>query len=134
MSRLRQPIARRPERESTIPLINVVFLLLVFFIVAGTLSTPRDTAVDPATAEAFDPTTLDPDLIYIDADGTLRVAGVPLDAATAVATASEAGGARLTIVPDRDLEAMRFLSVLAELRSHSERPIAILTQRPQGGA
>ena len=58
MRRLRAPLKRPAERESTIPLINVVFLLLVFFIVAGTLSAPRARTVDFATARAFDPAAL----------------------------------------------------------------------------
>lgn len=130
MKRLRQPLARRAERESTIPLINVVFLLLVFFIVAGTLSAPRDTAVDLATAQAFDPAALEPGMIYVDEAGALRVAGASLAPAAAVAAASADGSARLTVVPDRRLEAARFLAILAELRGLTDKPIAILTQRP----
>lgn len=130
---LRLPQRRRPEGESTIPLINVVFLLLVFFIVAGTLSAPRDTAIDLATAGAFDPAALDPGMIYVAADGTLRVGGAPMGAGEAVAAVSQADRPRLTVVPDRRLEAARLLLVLADLRGLTDKPIAILTQRPGGG-
>ena len=130
MRRLRAPLKRPAERESTIPLINVVFLLLVFFIVAGTLSAPRDRAIDFATARAFDPAVLDPSLVYVDAKGALRVGGDVVDAQAAVASVSDAGRKRLTVVPDRRLEAARFLAILAELRAASDMPIAILTQRP----
>ena len=39
--------ARRPktEREPTIALINIVFLMLIFFLVAGTLAQPLDSAL-----------------------------------------------------------------------------------------
>ncbi|MEX0279340.1 MAG: ExbD/TolR family protein, partial [Ruegeria sp.] len=32
----------RHKRDSTIPLINVVFLMLIFFLIAGTIATPLD--------------------------------------------------------------------------------------------
>ncbi len=130
MRRLRTPLRRPPERESTIPLINVVFLLLVFFIVAGTLSAPRDTGIDFATARGFDPAALDPHLVYVDAAGGLRVAGRAVDVPGAIAAATAGDRPRLTVVPDRRLEAARFLAILAELRAATDRPIAILTQRP----
>ena len=38
---MRRPPAR-PERDSTIALINIVFLMLIFFLVAGTLAQPLD--------------------------------------------------------------------------------------------
>ena len=91
MRRLGERRRRRPEGESTIALINIVFLLLIFFLVAGTLSAPRDASVDLATAEAFDPAALDPHAIYVDAEGTLRVGGSATDAAGAIAAASATG-------------------------------------------
>lgn len=127
----------RAERENTIPLINVVFLLLVFFLVAGTLSAPRDTGVDLATAEGFDPAALDPRSIYVDATGALRVGGAETDVAGALARVTAAGDGdsdgALTLVPDRDLKASVLLGRLAELRQASDRPIRILTRRPSGG-
>ena len=145
MRRLGERRRRRPEGESTIALINIVFLLLIFFLVAGTLSAPRDASVDLATAEAFDPAALDPHAIYVDAEGTLRVGGSATDAAGAIAAASattegageepgaEAGGDAIVVVPDRALEAGVLLARLAELRQASDRPIRILTRRPGGG-
>ena len=54
-------------------------------------------------------------------------------AGEAVAAVAEAGRSRLTVVPDRRLEAARFLAILAQLRAATDRPIAILTQRPGAG-
>ncbi len=134
MSRLRAPARRREAPENTIALINVVFLLLVFFLVAGTLSAPRDPAVDLAEAQSFDPAALDPAALYIDAGGALRVAGeaLPLEAALARVTAASPEGA-LTIVPDRALDARALLAHLAALRAETDRPLKILTRRSTGG-
>lgn len=136
MSRLRKVHREKAVPEATIPLINVVFLLLIFFLVAGTLSAPRDGAVELATAETFDPAALDPRAIYIDAAGGYRVGGKASDAARALASVEDGTepGAAVTVVPDRTLEARRMLSRLAELRGLTERPIRILTRRlPPGG-
>lgn len=138
MSRLRQPARRRNETENTIPLINVVFLLLVFFLVAGTLSAPRDNAVELAETETFQPAPLDPLAIYVDASGALRVGGENMDAARAIArlealdpTATQADA--LTVVPDRNLEARGLLKHLATLRDLTDRPIRVVTLRTIGG-
>ena len=130
MSRLRTHDRAREPHENTIPLINVVFLLLVFFIVAGTLSAPRDNSVELASARSFDPASLDPFMIYITAEGALRVGGAEKSMADAVAEASQSDRAHLTVVPDRNLGAARMLTILAELRGLTDRPLEILTRRP----
>ncbi|HBT01217.1 MAG TPA: biopolymer transporter ExbD, partial [Citreicella sp.] len=35
-------VRQKTEREPTIALINIVFLMLIFFLVAGTLAQPLD--------------------------------------------------------------------------------------------
>lgn len=130
MSRLRRTQPRKVERESTIPLINVVFLLLVFFIVAGTLSAPRDNAVELAHATTFDPTALDAHMIYIDRAGETRVGGIAMSPTDAIIAASATDDARITVVPDRHLDAATMIALLAELGAQTEKPLAILTQRP----
>ena len=35
-------VRKRPTREPTIALINIVFLMLIFFLVAGTLARPLE--------------------------------------------------------------------------------------------
>ena len=48
-----KPVSR-PDRENVIPLINVVFLLLIFFMIAGQMSRPEmlDIMVPSVQAEA----------------------------------------------------------------------------------
>ncbi|WP_075221404.1 biopolymer transporter ExbD [Acuticoccus yangtzensis] len=133
MSRLRAPARKADKGEPTIALINVVFLLLVFFLVAGTLSAPRDAAVELADSTAFDPAALDPAAIYVDAGGQLRVMGEAVAAEEAIArveaVATPEPGAPLTIVPDRTLDARDMLARLAALRAATDRPLTILTRR-----
>ena len=60
--------------DALLPLINLVFLLLMFFIVAGQLA---DTPLPelPAAANASDPAPPDADLVLL-ASGELKVAGL----------------------------------------------------------
>ncbi len=50
---LSQPQERRRGQDNILPLINIVFLLLIFFLMAGTLSkSPEISLKPPRTAEA----------------------------------------------------------------------------------
>lgn len=64
-----------PAREANLlPMINVVFLLLIFFLIAARLSPPEPFAVTPPEAAAQDPASGDFTL-YLDAEGQLGFAG-----------------------------------------------------------
>lgn len=43
---------RRRARENIVPLVNIVFLLLIFFMLAGTLRSPEALEVDPPETAA----------------------------------------------------------------------------------
>ena len=45
------PPPRRPKGESIVPMINVVFLLLIFFLMTSRLAPPEPFAVEPPKAE-----------------------------------------------------------------------------------
>lgn len=44
------PPARRPKGESIVPMINVVFLLLIFFLMTSRLAPPEPFEVEPPSA------------------------------------------------------------------------------------
>ena len=70
------------KREPTIALINIVFLMLVFFMVAGTLAQPLDGDLDlvrTADLEGRAP----PDTLVVHADGRLSYRGETQASATA---------------------------------------------------
>jgi len=60
--------------NNLIPMINVVFLLLVFFMVAGTLRASDPLSVVPVESVQQQPLTL-PLSLYMSADGTLMLDG-----------------------------------------------------------
>jgi biopolymer transport protein ExbD len=65
---------RKAASENLLPMINVVFLLLIFFLIAATLAAPEPFAVTPPTAS----TGAEPGegaVIYLGADGALGFEG-----------------------------------------------------------
>jgi biopolymer transport protein ExbD len=121
--------APRSRKEPTIALINIVFLMLVFFMVTGTLSPSLDrdiTLVETAELEGREP----PDALVIDKTGQLRHRGVVL---TSVAAFFDRPDSRardvVRLLPDRDLPAVDLLRVSAQLRAQGVERIMISTQR-----
>jgi len=75
-----RPPAPRRTRDPTITLINIVFLMLIFFLIAGTIAPPLDPGlelVDTSGLEGREP----PDALVLLKDGTLSFRGAPTDLA-----------------------------------------------------
>lgn len=120
-------LVRRKDREPTITLINIVFLLLVFFMVAGTLAPPPDRAlalVETSGLEGREPA----GALVIHADGRMSVRGetVPSVAAYAATLSGDRAG---RIIPDRALDADALLRASAALREAGAASVLIVTER-----
>ena len=121
---IRQP-RPRPRRDSTIALINVVFLMLIFFLIAGTVATPLDPdldLVDTSELEGREP----PDALVLHQDGTLSFRGNPILPETYMA-GREAGPVR--IVPDRNAPGVRLMEVTGELRRLGALSVFVVTEK-----
>ncbi|WP_299706459.1 biopolymer transporter ExbD [uncultured Tateyamaria sp.] len=121
--------APRPRREPTIALINIVFLMLVFFMVAGTLAPPLDrdmTLVRTADLEGRPP----PDALVIHADGTLSFRGTDqADAEMYVSGLDPEARDEVRIVPDRTLPAAQLVALGRDLRRAGAGKVIIVTER-----
>ncbi|MEM9313325.1 MAG: biopolymer transporter ExbD [Pseudomonadota bacterium] len=113
-----------------ISLINIVFLILIFFMVAGTLAQP------PRELQFVQSTDLDcctdPDALAISKDGHLSYRGSPVESASAFLglRADAAGPVRL--LPDSELPAKALLGHVADLKAAGSERIVVLTQsRPR---
>lgn len=119
--------APRTRPEPTIALINVVFLMLVFFMVAGTLAPPLDpavTLVNTADLEGREPS----DALVIAADGQLRYRGDPVAGpAPYLETLQDQTVAR--VMPDRAAPAHVVLAVSRELRAAGAEKVMIVTEK-----
>ncbi|RYH04475.1 biopolymer transporter ExbD [Salipiger sp. IMCC34102] len=117
--------APRRKPEPTIALINVVFLMLVFFLVAGTVAPPLDpdlSLVNADDLEGREP----PDALVLSADGSLRFRGVPVDPTV---LPPDTDDATVRIVPDRDVPANRLMEVTLMLRAAGADRVMVVAER-----
>ncbi|WP_349361098.1 biopolymer transporter ExbD [Stappia sp.] len=132
---MRSPLLRRkPASDSTIPLINIVFLMLIFFLFAGSIS--RDDARDIVAPESIaeDEAVRATGALVIAEDGSLTHNGAvtDLDAyllALAEARAAEDAPSPVRVAADRALPAARLKEVLARLGATGIGDVVLITQR-----
>jgi len=119
---MRRALALTPRNraEPTIALINIVFLMLIFFLIAGSLAPPPD--ADVALVALNEITTEPPsDALVMLADGSLRHAEqMPTSEA---ARAEFAGAARVRILPDRAALATDLVALAQGLRAAGGRGV-----------
>ena len=135
MLRLARPRQTRP-RESTVTLINIVFLMLIFFLVAGTLTPPLDNTValiSTSDAERSEP----PGSLFVTKEGEMRAEGTVVDAAGFVAQRQAEADApgdemlEIRVAADRDLPAARLVDIVGALKAAGAGKIAIVTERAE---
>jgi biopolymer transport protein ExbD len=121
--------------DRIMPLINIVFLLLIFFLVAGVIREVEPVEVDPpaSTVEADDKTA---DLtLYVGADGQLAFDDRLLDEtafnAAIMASLAENPDRSVRIVADKAIGSGKVIAVLETLRTAGAARVR-LTTRLQG--
>ena len=125
MRRARQ----KTKREPTIALINIVFLMLVFFMVAGTLAQPMDSDLKLVRTADLESRPA-PDALVITEDGTLNYQGTQILSAAAFMQRQESQSEPVVrLVPDRDLAARDLVRIARELRSSGAGRVLIVTER-----
>ncbi|MEX0957042.1 MAG: biopolymer transporter ExbD [Rhizobiaceae bacterium] len=118
------------QRENTIALINIVFLMLIFFLIAGTLTPPLDSDVQLIAALQSNPAE-PPEALFITAEGKLRWHGNETNVGTFLESRSAAGSAEeeIKIAADQSLPAERLIDVIGELRAGGTERIVVVTER-----
>lgn len=134
------PRSRRTSEDNILPLINIVFLLLIFFMIAGALSTRAPFDLNPPRADAA-PSTAAPAKagIALAADGRIAFGGeaIPFEALTdrARAWAQRNGDEEaLTLRADGAAESERLLAVMAALKEAGLERIRMLAVGDPDGA
>lgn len=117
------------HREPTIALVNIVFLMLVFFLVAGTIARPLDPGlalVRTVDLEGAPP----PDALVLHPDGRLSFNGDAVASESAfLAALPDSARDPVRVMPDRDLPARRLVAVAGALRAAGAGRILIVTER-----
>lgn len=108
------PPLRKPRTESIVPMINVVFLLLIFFLMTSQIAPPDPfevtvpTARDGSDAQAKA-------VLYIDGTGRMHVDSAEDAAVLPRLQALNAAETELLLRADATLEAARLAEILMKL-------------------
>lgn len=130
--RLNRPAPRRRnDDERVLPLINVVFLLLVFFMVAGRLAATDPFEIEPLRSDSD--TGADPDrlLLTLGADGDIAVNQERIDPADLSQVleerlaAGDAAGVR--VKADGRAEAVAVVRLMSTVRDAGAEQLDLLT-------
>ncbi|SDR16954.1 biopolymer transporter ExbD [Pseudovibrio sp. Tun.PSC04-5.I4] len=113
--------------ENTIPLINIVFLMLIFFLFAGSID--RDDAKNVKPAETREQTSreLIAGALIMAADGSILQNDQPVDVADLVPIGSESSP--LMVVADKALSGQTLARTLAALKKQGFAEITLVTVR-----
>ncbi|GAA5068203.1 biopolymer transporter ExbD [Roseibacterium beibuensis] len=124
------PSRKRRRPEPMIALINVVFLMLVFFLVAASIAPPMERGVTLVRADRLEGRA-PPDAAVIRADGTMVYRGAEITSEAYLTERLSERGAEvaLRLVPDRALPAQDLVAIARELRAAGAAEIWIVTER-----
>ena len=122
---LHRPVMRN-RGEPTIGLINVVFLMLIFFLIAGTIAPSPESGLE--LVQMTDPEQRAPEnVLVLGPDGALRYQGHESDAGAYVETLDEGRVAR--IMPDRNAPAEALVRLSHELRAAGAERVLVMGER-----
>lgn len=119
---------RRPSAENIIPMINVVFLLLIFFLMTAEIAPPEPFAVTPPDAQGQEPQDAGR-VLYLGADGTVGFEGLAGEAALAALAVGLGGADTVTLRADAALPAEALAAMLARLAGLGIRQVELVTAR-----
>ena len=128
-----KPRPKGNPEDSLIPLINVVFLLLIFFMIAGQISDDHDTGLQPPISSSEEKLKADW-VIQLDLAGQATVQGEALaleQVAQWVATNGVTNSAKtLAIKADGQIQAKQLGQWVAALRQAKVAKITLYSQKP----
>jgi len=105
---------RRRPAEAIVPMINVVFLLLIFFLMTAEIAPQAPFEVTPPQAAAQDEAAPE-HILFLAADGTPSYGGTTGGAAWQALAGRAGGNAPLLIRADTDLPAATLARVMSRL-------------------
>lgn len=128
--------ARRPY-ESVVPLINIVFLLLIFLLLAGTVKPTEPVKVELPVGVVDDKGGLQDFALYMEADGFVHFGEKLMDAQMAAYMLKEdirqAGVEKVSVNADKGAPAHELLKLMEGLRTIGVKQVLLVTNRGDGG-
>ena len=131
-----QPPRPKSDDERILPLINVVFLLLIFFMFAGKLAATDPITVKPPQSESENPINTRELVIVMSADGRLAFDGELIEEAVledAVAGKLDTEPPpRVWLKADSGTESIQAIAIMEILRKAGVKRLKLLTVPPHG--
>lgn len=118
--------ARRSRAEPVIPMINVVFLLLIFFLLSASITPQEALEVDPPDAMADQPENITAPLL-VAADGRLAYADAQGEAVWPLLSRRDAGNS-LPVRADGALPAAELAAILSQVVAVTDAPVALVVE------
>ena len=132
--RLPEP-ERIDDSDNMLPLINVVFLLLIFFILVGAFHSVDLFEVEPPESTTADANEAEPPLVLVGADGRLAIGEQQVDELDLQLAVSdllaEQPSAVVRVKADLRSEARRVVEVMEMLNAMGVEQVLLLTLEPE---
>ncbi|MGF1609917.1 MAG: ExbD/TolR family protein [Kiloniellales bacterium] len=126
-----QPPRPKSHEERILPLVNVVFLLLIFFMLAGRLAASDPFRIEPPRSTSEGLVEPQETLVLVGADGRLALDGATIDEAALKAAVAERMSSetppRVRLKADGQAEATRVVTVMELLREAGVERLKLLT-------
>jgi biopolymer transport protein ExbD len=126
-------LPKRDDDERILPLINIVFLLLIFFMLAGRLASSDPFKIEPAESRSEAPADIPELLVLVSADGQLALDGEVMDQPALKSALAEKlpkdGKAkpRVRLKADGGAQADKVVAVMEMLREAGVEKLTLLT-------
>ena len=126
---------RRPQEEAILPLINVVFLLLIFFMLAGSLAASDPVPADPPLSTNEGETGSRDLVIVMGADGLISVDGAIVEEdglAAAIEAALAANASRsIWLKADAQADSLKVIALMDALQEAGAERVKLLTAQAE---
>ncbi|MFV8781393.1 ExbD/TolR family protein [Microbulbifer sp. SA54] len=121
---------RKSADDSMIPLINIVFLLLIFFMIAGKISNDQQDAITPPVSQSREPVHITPAVLKINEENQLQFDGKAVTLETLAATLPQVR-IQIYVKADRDLQAKDLDAVFNLLREAGVEQITLYSEHAE---
>ncbi len=124
--------------DASIAMINIVFLLLLFFIAVGTVKQPEPEGLEPPESSLLRQSGSTDRALYVQRDGELIYLGEKTTTENFVARFMQSSVSKgiagnnvkiVRVISDRRLEARRLINILSTLEKAGLRNLIIVTRR-----
>lgn len=134
--RLRTDSDRGYKEPSVVPLVNIVFLLLIFFMLLGRITSPEVLDIQPPASTSGDQIDSRRDiLILVSNDGRLALNDDEMEQDLLLSAVTklldEEPATRVRIKADAGLDAVTLIRLMERLKDAGVKRLLLLTERPE---